>query len=143
MEGDFQGADDDKLKEILAKHEAVFDGKFRKVKGTYVTLSVAPEAKPRHFKQRSVPYILKKKIEDELGRLERKGTISPVRFSEWTTPIVHILKADQSVRICVDYKVTINPVTKLDKYPILKTKDLYATLEGGESYTKLDLSQAY
>ena len=132
----------DKLKEILAKHEAVFDGKFRKVEGTYVTLSVAPEAKPRYFKPRSVLYILKMKI-DELGGLERKGTISPVRFSEWATAIVPILKADQSVRICVDYKVTINPVTKLDKYPILKTKDLYATLEVGESFIKLDLSQAY
>ena len=70
-------------------------------------------------------------------------TISPVEFSEWATPIVHILKADQSVRICIDYNVTINPVTKLDNYPIPKTKDLYETLEGGESYTKLDLSQAY
>ena len=40
----------DKLKEILAKHEAVFNGKARKVEGTYVTLSVAPEAKSRFFK---------------------------------------------------------------------------------------------
>ena len=85
--------------------------------------------------------MLKKKIEDELGRLEREGTISPVEFSEWATPIVPILKADQSLRICGDYKVTINPVTKLDNYPIPKTKDLYATLEGGESYSKLNLSQ--
>lgn len=86
--------------------------------------------------------MLKKKIEEELGRLQ-KGTISPVEFSEWATPIVPILKADQSVRICGDYKVTINPVTKLDNYPIPKTEDLYATLGGGEAYTKLDLSQAY
>ena len=47
------------------------------------------------------------------------------------------------MRICVDYKVTINQVTKLDNYPIPKTKDLYATLEGGEFYNKVDLSQAY
>ena len=87
--------------------------------------------------------MLKKKIEVEFGRLEREGTISPVEFSEWATAIVPILKADQSVRICVDYKVTINPVTKLDNYPIPKTKDVYATLEGAESYTKLNLSQAH
>ena len=77
--------------------------------------------------------MLIKKIEDELGRLEREGTISPVEFSEWVTPIVPILKPDLSVRICSDYKVTINPVTKLDNYPIPKTDDLYATLGGGES----------
>ena len=73
----------------------------------------------------------------------RERIISPVEFSEWATPIVHILKTGQSVRICVDYKVTINPVTKLDNYPITKTKDVYTTLEVGETYTKLDLSQAY
>ncbi len=93
--------------------------------------------------KQSVLYLLNKKIEDELGKLEREGTILPVEFFEWATPIVPILKADQSVLICGDYKVTINPVTKLDNYPITKTKDLYATLEGGESYPKLDLSQAY
>ena len=90
----------DKLKKILAKHEAVFDGKLRKVEGTYVTLSVAPEAKPRYFKPRSVPHIWKTKIEDELGGLERKGTISPVEFSEWATPIVPILKTDQFAFLC-------------------------------------------
>ena len=119
MEGDFQGADgkgvdQNKLKEILAKHEAVFDGKLGKVEGTYVTLCVETEAKPKYFKPMSVPYMLKKKIGDKLGRQEREGTISPVEFSQWATAIVPILKADQSVRICVDYKVTINPVTKLD-----------------------------
>ena len=135
--------DQDQLKEILAKYEAVFDGKLGQVKGTYATLYVDLEAKLRYFKPRSVPYTLKKKIEDELGRLEKEGTISPVDFSEWVTPIVPILKSDPSVCISGDYKVTINPVTKLDNYPIPKTEDLYATLGGGESYTKLDLSQAY
>ena len=114
----------DQLKEILAKYEAVFDGKLGQVKGTNATLYVDTEAKHRYFKQRSVPYMLKKEIEDELGRLEKEGTISPVYFSEWATPIVPILKSDQSVHICGDSKVTINPVTKLDNYPIPKTEDL-------------------
>ena len=78
-----------------------------------------------------------------MDRLKKKGTISPVDFSEWATPIVPIVKQDGTVRICGDYKTTINPVTKLDNYPIPKTEDLYATLGGGESYTKLDLSHAY
>ena len=86
--------DQDQLKEILAKYEVVFDGKLGQVKGTYATLYVDPEAKPMYFKQRSVPYMLKKKIEDELGRLEKEGTISSVDFSEWATPIVPILKSD-------------------------------------------------
>ncbi|CAC5380500.1 unnamed protein product [Mytilus coruscus] len=50
---------------------------------------------------------------------------------------------NKSVRICGNYKVTFNQVSKLDNYPIPKTDDLYATLRGGQALSKLDLSQAY
>ena len=40
-------------------------------------------------------------------------------------------------------KQTINPVSKLDRYPIPKVEDLFAKLSGGKTFTKLDLSQAY
>ena len=54
-----------------------------------------------------------------------------------------IVKEDKSLRICGDYKVTVNRVSKLDNYPIPKTEDLLATLAGGEKFTKLDMSKAY
>lgn len=38
-----QEADQDKLKEILANYEAVFDGKLDQMKGTYATLYVDSE----------------------------------------------------------------------------------------------------
>ncbi|CAG2222283.1 unnamed protein product [Mytilus edulis] len=58
-------------------------------------------------------------------------------------PIVPVVKENGSIIICGDYKVTVNAVSKLDNYPIPKTEDLYATLGGGQEYTKLDLNQAY
>ena len=71
-------------------------------------------------------------------------TLEPVEHSEWASPIVAVLKPDkQSVRICGDFKQTVNPVSKLDRYPILKVEDLFAKLSRGKRYTKLDLSQAY
>ena len=57
--------------------------------------------------------------------------------------IVPIVKDDKSIRICVDYKVTVNQAAKLDNSPILKAEDLFATLSGEEKFTKLDMSQAY
>ena len=53
------------------------------------------------------------------------------------------MKQDGSVRICGDYKCTVNQVSKLDNYQIPKTEDLLATLGGGNKVTKLDMSQAY
>ena len=98
---------------------------------------------PRFFKARPVAYALREKIETELDRLVKEGTIEPVEFSEWATPIVPIVKEDGTIGICGDYKQTINQAAKLDNYPIPKIEDLYATLGGGTEFTKLDLSQAY
>lgn len=36
--------------------------------------------------------------------------------------LVPILKPDDSIRICGDYKSTVNQVSKLDSYPIPKVK---------------------
>lgn len=101
------------------------------------------QEKQRYFKSRSPPFALNEKIEHELDRLVCEGTVTPVEFSEWATPIVPIEKSDKAVCICGDYKVTVNRVSKLDIYPIPKTEDLFAILRGGEHFSKLDLSQAY
>ena len=61
----------------------------------------------------------------------------------WATPIVPVLKDDGTVRICRDYKQTINQAPLYDKYPVLKTEDLFATLNDGEKFCKLDLSCYY
>ncbi len=40
-----------------------------------------------------------------------------------------MLKADkESVRICGDFKQTVNPVAKLDRYPIPRIEDLFSKL---------------
>ena len=55
-----------------------------------------------------------------------------------------VLKADkQSLRICADFKQTVNIASKLDRYPIPKIEELFTKLAGGKSFTKLDMSQAY
>ena len=59
-------------------------------------------------------------------------------------PIVPVLKSDkQSVRICEDFKRTVNQASKVDKYPISKIEDLFTSLAGGKAFTILDMNQAY
>jgi len=68
----------------------------------------------------------------------------PVETSDWASPIVTVLKPDKvSVRVCGDFKQTVNPVSTLEKYPIPKVDDLFSTLSGGKIFSKIDLSQAY
>ena len=57
-------------------------------------------------------------------------------------PIVPVPKPDGSMRICGDFKFTINPILQIDKHPIPKPEDLLTVLAGGQKFSKLDLSQA-
>ena len=43
----------------------------------------------------------------------------------------------------MNFRLTVNPVSKLDQYPIPRVEDLFAMLDKGDTFTKLDLSQAY
>ena len=131
----------DKLKTLLSRYSSVFQEGLGLLKGFKANIYVEQDTRPKYFKARSVPYSLKAKIEDQLDKLVKEGVIEPVQHAEWAAPIVPIIKSDNTVCICGDFKVTTN--SKLDRYPIPKIEDLLATLSGGTSYTKLDLKQAY
>ena len=69
--------------------------------------------------------------------------IEPVRHSQWAAPVVPVVKTDGSIRLCGDYRTTVNRAAKLDPYPLPRIKDLFASLTGGQVFSKLDLSHAY
>ena len=75
---------------------------------------------------------MKEKVEDELKRLQETGIIELVQFPEWAAPIVSVLKSNGQIRICGDYKVTINKGVVEDEYPLPRVNDLYASLTGGK-----------
>lgn len=133
----------DPLSTILDAHQVVFREELGMIKGTTAKIHVDPEVRPQFCKPRPVPFSLRKKVEDELVRLERDGIIRPRQFSEWAAPIVPVLKSDGSVRICGDYKITANRAVKVDTHPIPRIEDLFTAMSGGVSFTKLDLSHAY
>ena len=132
------------LQAVLNRHPAVAEEGLGTLKGFKAKIYVDPTAQPKFHRARSVPYALRDKVEKELQRLQEEGTLEPVDMAEWAAHIVPALKCDKSsVRICGDFRVTVNPVSKLDKYPIPKVEDLFASLRKGKHFTKLDLSQAY
>ena len=80
-----------------------------------------------------VPYAMREKVETELDRLLAKGIVEPVKFADWAAPIVPVMKSDkESVRICGDYKLTVNVASKLEQYPIPHVEDLFAAVAGGK-----------
>ena len=133
---------DDGLSVLLQKYSDVFSEKLGTLKNFQAKLFV-DDSKPIYCKARPVPYCIRSKVDSQIDKLLEQNIIEPVPFSDWAAPIVPVLKSDKSIRICGDFKLTVNRVSKLDRYPIPKIADLFTELSGGTTFTKLDMSQAY
>ena len=138
-----QAAPPTKLQDILDGHSDVFKDELGCVKDVTATIVIDSEAQPRFCKPRTVPFALRGKVEHELSRLEKARVIESIQFSKWAAPIVPVLKQDGSIRICGDYKVTVNRAARTDCFPLPRIDDLFASLAGGKAFSKLDLAHAY
>ena len=131
------------ITELLDKYKLLFAEGLGSVEPFRATLVAKPHAKPKFFKPRPVPFALREAVGQQLQQMEDEGVIERVDHSDWAAPIVIVPKKDGKLRICGDYKVTVNSELEVDQYPLPKPNELFATLAGGKIFTKLDLSQAY
>lgn len=131
------------IEALVQEFEEVFQSDLGLCSSHPINLHVDPTVTPIRMKPRRVPYALKPKIDEELDRLIRQGVLEPIANPKWSTPIVPVPKPDGSVRLCADYKVTLNPALQGYAYPIPGITDRLAELAGGKVYAKIDLASAY
>lgn len=131
------------VEDVTLKYPKLFSEKLGCFKDVLVDLPLKPDSKPIFFKARPLPFSLRASVEKELDRLVGLGILVPVKYSEYASPIVPVLKRDGSIRLCADYSVTINKQLLVDKYPLPRHEELFSKLHGGKFFSKLDLSQAY
>ena len=105
-----------------------------------VKLLVHGSVKPKFFKPRPIPLLLREKVEKELENLQ---VISPVQFSHWAAPVVPVLKKNGKMRLYGDYKITINQSAPTEIYPLSRAEELHAKLARGKCFTKLNMSNGY
>lgn len=131
------------LQEVLDKHSTVFADELGKLKEIKARIQLKEGATPRFCKARSVSLARKQAVENNLDALEAQGIIKKVAHSDWAAPIVTPVKKNGDVRICGDFKVTVNPYLDVDEYPLPRIEEIYANLSGGKQFSTLDLRQAY
>ena len=121
---------------LLQKYTDVFVEDVREVKACKARLRVKANAITCFHRATPIPFALKDAVGKELDRLDTLGILKKV--THCCCP-----KKDGKLRICGDFKVTVNAVLDVDKYLLPKPDDLFTALEGGLRFTKLDLRQAY
>lgn len=101
------------VEDLLQQYPTVFQEELGHLKGIKAHISMPATAQPHFFRPRPVTF----PVEAELERLQNEGIITPVQYSDWAAPLVPVLKSDgQSIRLCGDYKVTVNREALLDSY---------------------------
>ena len=132
-----------KIDTFVGRYPDLFTPGLGCYKGKEFSIEVRDDVEPKFFRARPLPYAMRDKVDVELNRLLKEKIIEPVNHSKMAAPIVPVLKSDNSLRLCGDYKVTANLMLKLDSYPIPRMRDLMYGLANMKVFTKLDLSQAY
>ena len=131
------------LQEIISMNDALFKSQLGCCNTFKATLSLREGALPKYCKVRKLPFALKPIVGAELDRLEKEQVLEKVTHSDWATPLVVVRKPGGKVRLCGDFKVTLNPALKTDVYPFPLPEELFQKLNGGHKFSKLDLAEAY
>ncbi len=111
--------------------------------GYEACLDLKVETKPKFCKARPVPFALKEKMGETLDKGEASGILVKVDSSEYASPAVPVLKDDHTVRVCGDYKSTLNPSLDTKVYPLPTVEDCFTEMIGGDRFSKIDIKQAY
>ena len=95
-------------------------------------------AVPKFCKARSIPYVLKQKVETEIERLVSMDVLEPVEVLDWATPIVPAKKPDDTVWLFGDYKITIKIV-----FPYQNCRCVSVEMSACVMFAKLNLRHVY
>ncbi|XP_074026021.1 uncharacterized protein K02A2.6 isoform X1 [Leptinotarsa decemlineata] len=131
------------VNKVVISFPDLFSERLGKYKYSKVSLELKEDAKPVFCKHRNVPFAYKEALTSELVKLETEGVISPIETSEWATPIVIVMKSDKTLRVCGDYKVTVNEYLRNFKYPLPRIDEIFSKLSKGQHFSKIDLRSAY
>ncbi|CAD5206231.1 unnamed protein product [Bursaphelenchus okinawaensis] len=129
--------------QIKEKFAVLFDDSLGTYKGPDVELKFKKPPTPVFFRSRQIPFALRDKVDQELDKLEKSSEWKKVRHTDFASPLVIVPKPGDEIRLCVDFKRTINPQLDVDEHPIPTVESVFQSLNGGKTFSKIDLKAAF
>ncbi|UYV83558.1 hypothetical protein LAZ67_23001455 [Cordylochernes scorpioides] len=101
------------VESLINDYKSIFEYKSGPIKGIKCHLDVKADFIPKFYKFRQVPFALKQLVEDEIDKLVDLNILS-----DCASPFVCVAKPDGQIRLCADFKNSLNPYLEDVKYPI-------------------------
>lgn len=129
--------------QLIDAFPSLFSERLGKATGAPVSLETTADLKPVFCRPREIPYAYEKRVGEQIDQLVREGVLEKLEYSEFGTPLVIVPKANGELRICGDYKSTINRYLRDFNHPIPTPEEIFRKLAGCKYFFKLDLRSAY
>ena len=132
-----------KLKQLIRKFPSTFalDDEPLIVSDQFVHKIRTKDETPVYRKPYAIPLKLHDQLSKQIKEMHEQGLIRPSR-SPFNSPIVPILKADGTIRICIDFRL-LNAKIVEDRYPLPLASDLFYSLAKSEYFSTLDLKSGF
>ena len=92
-----------KLRNLLKKHQSLFQGKLGTMPGDPYIIQMQSNAKPYHARAFQIPVSIEPLMKAKVQRLVDLGVLMKVNFSEWAAPSFGVPKANGEIRFVTDF----------------------------------------
>ncbi|XP_055904054.1 uncharacterized protein K02A2.6-like [Eupeodes corollae] len=131
------------IQALCKAHADLFSTGLGRCKEYKAHLALKEGAVPKFVRHRPIPYALVEDTQNEVDRLVAAQILKQAHRTQWAAPVVIVQKANGGIRICGDFKSSVNPQLIAERHPIPCIRDIFHTLRGGKLLTKIDPSGAY
>lgn len=132
----------EKKEALLSEYNDLFGDDLGELRGYTARLELKEDAKPVFTRARPVPLAMQQEVADKIHEMERLGVWRRVKTSNYASPLVVVPKA-KGLRLCADFKSTINPQLKVDQYPMPEPQDIFAQMSGKRVFSVLDFKRYF
>ncbi|GBG92771.1 hypothetical protein CBR_g57014 [Chara braunii] len=101
------------------------------------SIQLVPDYRVHHQAPYRLSILEATELKRQLEELLRLGFIKPSN-SPWGAPVLFARKADETLRLCIDYR-GLNRYTVKNNYPMPRSDELFDRLAGNRFFMKIDL----
>ena len=106
-------------------------------------IKIDPTYKPVIHPPRKIPVTIRKKVKDELARMEQLGVIERIHEpADWVNSMVTVMKPNGKLRICIDPR-DLNKAIKREHYPMRTIEEIVSRMPNAKVFSVLDASSGF